>query len=186
MNEHLAEDITVRTHLSPGGEKAHGAIFIGRLGAFRFQASREQRRGWVISFSPEPEIPPGLNEPLIAAALSSIGVAEGLHRQPPPGILSVTLEDLQDETLDLSVDVRDVLPDVGIAQGFVSVEGRGRFTFQADRQPDGDWSITFGLDFPLPEDTFLMLERIVVARLEERLKRRRRKAEPAAPASSRT
>ncbi len=176
MDEGLAEDITVRTHLSPGGERARGAVFIGRLGPFRFQASRDRRRGWVVSFAPEPEVPSGLSEPLIAAALSSIGVAEGLHRQPPPRILSVALEDLQDETLGLTVDVRDVLPDVGIAQGFVNVEGKGRFTFQADRQSDGDWSLTFGLDFPLPEDTFLMLERIVVARIEERLKRRRRKA----------
>ncbi|MGB9722699.1 MAG: hypothetical protein ACP5OO_00785 [Chloroflexia bacterium] len=176
MTERFAEDITVRTHLAPSGEKAHGAVFIGRLGAFRFEAVRDRRKGWVVSFSPEPEIPAGLNEPLTAAALSSISVAEGLHRQPPPGILSVTLEDLQDETLGLSVDVRDILPEAGIAQGFVLVEGRGRFTFQADRQADGDWSIAFGLDFPLPEDTFLMLERIVVARIEERLKRRRRKA----------
>jgi hypothetical protein len=168
----------VRTHLAPNGEKAHGAIFIGRLGAFRFTASRKPDKGWEVAFSPEPSIPPGLNEPLIAAALSSIGVAEGLHRQPPPGILSVTLEDLQDETLGLSVDVRDILPEAGIAQGFVHVEGRGRFTFQADQQPDGDWSVAFGLDFPLPEDTFLMLERIVVARLEERLKRRRRSGRP--------
>jgi len=121
----------------------------------------------MIYWTGEPEIPEGLQDHLISAALSSIGVAEGLYRQPPPRILSVSLEDLQDETLEPTVDVRDILAEAGIAQGFVGISGKGRFTFQADRQPEGEWSIVFGLDYPLPQDVSLRLERIVLHQIEE-------------------
>ncbi len=166
MSEFWSEDITVRAHLFPGGEAARGAIFIGRLGVYRFECSRQPGLPWSVTFSGE-EIPYGLHEHLIAAALSAIGVAEGMYRQPPPRILSVGLEDLRDETAEPSVDLRDILTDAGIAQGFVSLPGKGRFTFQADRRGDGEWSVTFGLDYTLPEDVALRLERIVRARIEE-------------------
>jgi len=161
------QDITVRTHLFPGGEGARGAVFVGRLGAFRFEASRHQELGWTVSFASEPDIPQGLYEHLVAAALSSIGVAEGLYRHPPPPILTVRLEDLQDEEVEPTVDVRDIFEEAGIAQGFVSIPSKGRFTFQADRQPEGEWSISFGVDLLLPEEVALRLERIVRARIDE-------------------
>jgi hypothetical protein len=168
MTEPPAEDITVRAHLLAGGEVARGAIFIGRLGAFRFQASRDEIMGWIISFADE-DIPPGLHDHLFAAALSAIGVADGLYRQPPPRILDVHLDDLQDETLEPSVDVRDILAEAGIAQGFVTIPGKGRFTFQADRMGEGQWSIVFGLDFSLPPDVSLRLERLVLSQIEAAL-----------------
>lgn len=167
MTEPLSEDITVRAHLSAGGETARGAIFIGRLGAFRFEAMRDAVLGWSVTFAGDQEIPQGLHEHLVAAALSSIGVAQGLRRQPPPRILTVRVEDLQDEALPLAVDVRDILAEAGIAQGFVTVPGKGRFTFQADQQAEGEWSIAFGLDFALPEEIALRLERLVRAKIEE-------------------
>ncbi len=167
MTESSAEDITVRTHLLPGGKSARGAIFIGRLGAFRFDASRDAREGWAVTMSRESDIPQGLHDHLVSAVLSSIGVAEGLYRQPPPRILSVQLEDLENGTLEPTVDVRDILGEAGIAQGFVVVPGKGRFTFQADRQPDGEWSIIFGLDFTLPQEISLQLERLVLAGIEQ-------------------
>ncbi len=165
MTEPPPEDITVRAHLLPGGEVARGAIFIGRLGAFRFEASRDEIMGWTISFAGE-EIPRSLQDHLFAAAISAIGVADGLYRQPPPRILYVRLEDLLDETLQPTVDVRDILAEAGIAQGFVNVPGKGRFTFQADRLGEGEWSIVFGLDFALPADVALRLERLVLIAIE--------------------
>jgi hypothetical protein len=75
-----------------------------------------------------------------------------------------------DETADLTVDVRDVLPDIGMAQGFVTVASRGRFTFQADRQAEREWAITFGLDFSLPEEVALRLERVVLDKIEKVLR----------------
>ena len=170
MIETAAEDVTVRTHLTPGSESARGAIFVGRLGAFRFEASRDQVMGWIISLTNEAEIPRGLREHLIAAALASIGVADGLYRQPPPRILSVRVEDLQEKDAEFTVDVRDVLVDVGIAQGFVTVGGKGRFTFNADRESEGDWSITFGLDYRLPEEAIAQMERLVIAAIEKALR----------------
>ncbi|MGC8874166.1 MAG: hypothetical protein ACP5SI_06925 [Chloroflexia bacterium] len=167
MVESPAQDVTVRTHLLPGGREARGAVFVGRLGAFRYEASRHPDTGWMVTFAPEPEIPQGLHEHLVAAALSSIGVAEGLFRQPPPAILSVRPEDLENEALELQVDVRDIFEEVGIAQGFVVLPGKGRFTFQADQQPDGEWSVAFGIDLTLPEEIALRLERTVRARIEE-------------------
>ncbi len=172
MVESPAQDVTVRTHLLPGGSGARGAVFVGRLGAFRYEASRQPETGWTVAFAAEPEIPRGLREHLVAAVLSSIGVAEGLFRQPPPAILTVRLEDLEDETLELQVDVRDIFEEAGIAQGFVVIPGKGRFTFQADQQPDGEWSIAFGIDPTLPEEVALRLERIVRARLEEMIQGR--------------
>lgn len=169
MTEPSSEDITVRAHLFPGGETARGAVFIGRLGAFRFEARRDVVMGWTVAFADEPEIPTGLREHLVAAALSAIGVAHGLYRQPPPRILSVRLEDLQDEALVPVVDVRDILAEAGIAQGFVTIPGKGRFTFQADRLPEGDWSILLGLDYALPEEVALRLERLVRAKIEEEM-----------------
>jgi hypothetical protein len=169
MTELSAQDITVRTHLVSGGESARGAIFVGGLGAFRFEASRDTIMGWTVAFATENEIPRGLHEHLIAAALTSIGVADGLNRQPPPRILSVRLEDLEEESAELTVDVRDVLADVGMAQGFVNVTGKGRFTFQADRNQEGEWSLAFGLDFALPEEVSLRLERVVVSKIEQAL-----------------
>ena len=166
MTELSAQDVTVRTHLASGGETARGAIFVGGLGAFRFEASRDTVMGWTVSFTSDTDVPRGLHEHLIAAALTSIGVADGLTRQPPPRILSVRLEDLQDESAELTVDLRDVLADVGMAQGFVAVGPRGRFTFQADRHPEGEWSFIFGLDFALPEDVVMRLERLVQAEIE--------------------
>lgn len=166
MTELPAQDITVRTHLFPGGEAARGAVFVGRLGAFRFEGSRDQDEGWDVTFAAEEQIPPGVHEHLVAAALSSIGVAEGLYRHPPPRILTVELEDLE-EGHEPTVDVRDILVEAGIAQGFISLPGKGRFTFQADRRPEGDWDITFGLDFPLPEELALEMERLVVAEIED-------------------
>lgn len=167
MTEMTARDITVRTHLASGGETARGAIFVGGLGAFRFEAVRDSIMGWIVSFTGEPDMPRGLREHLLAAALTSIGVADGLNRQPPPRILSVRLKDLVDEQTSLDIDVRDVLADVGIAQGFVTVGKKGRFTFQADRQAEGEWSITFGLDFALPEEVALRVERIVRNKIEK-------------------
>jgi len=167
--ELAARDITVRTHLTSGGESARGAIFVGGLGAFRFEAARDSIMGWIVSFTGEPEVPRGLREHLIAAALTSIGVADGLNRQPPPRILSVRLEDLLDEKATLDVDVRDILADVGIVQGFVTVANKGRFTFQADRRAEGEWSIALGLDFALPEEVALRVERVVIARIEKAL-----------------
>ena len=167
MAESSAQDITVRTHLTPGGESARGAIFVGHLGAFRFEASRDRIMGWIVTLTNESEIPRGLREHLIAAALTSIGVADGLYRQPPPRILSVSLEDLQDHEAEFAVDVRDVMVDAGMAQGFVTVGDKGRFTFQADREGEGDWSITFGLDYRLPEEVTMRLERLVVAAIEK-------------------
>jgi len=169
MTEMSAQDITVRTHLVSGGESARGAIFVGGLGAFRFEASRDTIMGWLVTFASEADVPRGLREHLIAAALTAIGVADGLNRQPPPRILSVRLDDLQDESVELTVDVRDVLADVGMAQGFVNVAGKGRFTFQADRSPEGEWNLAFGLDFTLPEEVSLRLERVVLARIEQAL-----------------
>jgi hypothetical protein len=169
MTELSAQDITVRTHMVSGGESARGAIFVGGLGAFRFEAARDSIMGWTVAFATENEVPRGLREHLIAAALTSIGVADGLNRQAPPRILSVRLEDLLDEAAELAVDVRDVLADVGMAQGFVSVAGKGRFTFQADRRPEGEWSLAFGLDFALPEEVAMRLERVVVAGIEQAL-----------------
>ncbi len=170
MIEAPSEDVTVRTHLTPGSGSARGAIFIGRLGAFRFEASRDHVMGWTITLGNESEIPRGLREHLIAAALASIGVADGLYRQPPPRILSVRMEDLQDPAAEFTVDVRDVLVDVGMAQGFVNVEGKGRFTFQADRGSESEWSITLGLDYQLPEEIILRLERLVVAAIDKALR----------------
>lgn len=164
MVEMSSQDVTVRTHLFAGGEKAHGAIFVGGVGAFHFEASRDEVLGWSVSLSyaKDDEIPKGLHEPLVSAVLSSIGVAEGLHRHPPPRILSVSLQDLQSKSVEPTVDVRDVFPDEGIAQGFISVPGRGRFTFQADHRQEGEWNIFFGLDFPLPEKVAARLEQIVL------------------------
>jgi hypothetical protein len=170
MTEMAARDITVRTHLASGGETARGAIFVGGLGAFRFEATRDSIMGWIIAFTGDPDVPRGLRDHLLAAALTSIGVADGLNRQPPPRILSVRLQDLADEKAVLEVDVRDVLADVGIAQGFVTVGKKGRFTFQADRQSEGDWSITFGLDFALPDEVILRLERAIRASIEKALR----------------
>lgn len=167
MTEMASRDITVRTHLASGGETARGAIFVGGLGAFRFEAARDTIMGWVVSFAGESDVPRALRDHLLAAALTSIGVADSLNRQPPPRILSVRLEDLLDETTALDIDVRDVLPDVGIAQGFVKVGKKGRFTFQADRRAEGEWSITFGLDFTLPEEVALRVERIVRTKIEQ-------------------
>jgi len=175
MVESPAQDVTVRTHLFPGGTGARGAVFVGRLGAFRYEASRDPETGWVITFAAEPEIPPGLHEHLVAAALSAIGVAEGLFRQPPPPILSVRPEDLESEAVELEVDVRDVFEEAGIAQGFVAIPGKGRFTFQADLQPDGEWSVAFGIDLPLPEDVALRLERTVRTRIEQILQGNQRR-----------
>ena len=166
MTEMSSRDVTIRTHLVSGGESARGAIFVGGLGAFRFEAARDTIMGWVINLAGDVEVPRGLRDHLLAAALTSIGIADGLNRQPPPRILSVRVEDLQNESLDLRVDVRDVLADVGMAQGFVTLPSQGRFTFQADRQAEGDWSISFGLDFALPEDVAMRLERIVLAQIE--------------------
>jgi hypothetical protein len=166
MTEFPAQDITIRTHLFPGGEGARGAIFVGRLGAFRFEASRDHDNGWGVTFAAEEEIPHGLHDHLLAAALSSIGVAEGLYRHPPPRILTVELEDLEEGT-EPTIDVRDILVEAGIAQGFVSLPGKGRFTFQADRRPEGDWDITFGVEFPLPEEVALEMERLVVTEIED-------------------
>jgi hypothetical protein len=170
MTEMSAQDITVRTHLASGGEAARGAIFVGGLGAFRFEAARDSIMGWVVSFTGDAEVPRGLREHLIAAALTSIGVADGLNRQPPPRILSVRLEDLLDEKTSLDVDVRDILADVGIAQGFVIVANKGRFTFQADRRAEAEWSIAFGLDFSLPEEVALRVERIVISKIEKAMR----------------
>lgn len=170
MTELAARDITVRTHLASGGEGARGAIFVGGLGAFRFEAARDTIMGWVVSFTGDPEVPRGLREHLIAAALTSIGVADGLNRQPPPRILSVRLEDLANEKTDLDVDVRDILADVGMAQGFVTVAKKGRFTFQADRRAEGEWSIAFGLDFTLPEEVALRVERAVISKIEKAMR----------------
>lgn len=168
MTELAAQDVTVRAHLSSDGEQARGAIFVGRMGAFRFQASRDPEVGWAVTFPPGGvEVPSGLQEHLVSAALSAIGVAEGLHRHRPPRILSVRLEDLQVEDVELVVDVRDIFLDAGIAQGFVSVPGKGRFTFQADQRPEMGWNVTFGLDFPLPEEIVALLERVVLGRIEE-------------------
>ena len=166
MTEMAAQDITVRTHLASGGESARGAIFVGGLGAFRFEAARDSIMGWIVSFAGEPEVPRGLREHLIAAALTSIGVADGLNRQPPPRILTVRLEDLTNEKAALEVDVRDILAEMGIAQGFVTVANRGRFTFQAERR-EGEWNIAFGLDFALPEDIALRVERVVRGKIEQ-------------------
>jgi hypothetical protein len=167
MPELAAQDVTVRAHLSSDGEGAHGAIFVGRLGAYRFQAERKRDAGWEITFVGDPEIPHGLHEHLVAAALSSIGVAEGLHRHRPPAILSVELVDLKDEEAEFSVDVRDIFVDAGIAQGFVTVPGKGRFTFQADQRPEVGWSVIFGLDFPLPQKVASRLERVVLDQIEQ-------------------
>ncbi len=160
------QDVTVRAHLSAQGESAAGAIFVGRLGAFRFQATRNQETGWQVTFTGETEMPPGLQEHLVAAALSSIGVAEGLYRHRPPRILTVRMEDLRNGTADLSVDVRDIFLDAGIAQGFVVFPGKGRFTFQADRRPEVGWSVIFGLDFALPTEVQERLEQAVLEQIE--------------------
>jgi len=171
MTEMVARDITVRTHLTSGGKTARGAIFVGGLGAFRFEAARDTIMGWIVTFTGEPDVlPRGLRDHLLAAALTSIGVADGLNRQPPPRILSVSLKDLLDEKAVLDIDVRDVLADVGIAQGFITVGKKGRFTFQADRQSEGEWNISFGLDFALPEAVALSLERAVKARIEKMMR----------------
>lgn len=167
MIELPSQDITVRTHLFPGGERARGMIFVGRLGAFRFEASRDLKDGWSVQFGSEPETPDGLCEPLLAAALSSISVAEGLHRHPPPRILTVEAADVKDGMDSLIVDVRDIFHEAGIAQGFVTVPSKGRFTFQADQRSEGEWNITFGLDFTLSSEVLLQLERQVRSRIEQ-------------------
>ncbi|MBN1485442.1 MAG: hypothetical protein JXA37_12045 [Chloroflexia bacterium] len=166
MTEIPPQDINVRTHLFGNGEQARGAIFVGGVGSFRFEGRRASELGWQVSFLSQ-GVPQGLEEALLSAVLSSISVAEGLHRHPPPRILSVEIDDLRNESIEPQVDVRDVFVEAGIAQGFVSVPGKGRFTFQADRRPEGEWNILFGLDFALPEKVAARLERLVLPRIEE-------------------